>query len=88
MKEKITVSDIEIEPREDGLKVLRITLKKGDKTYIKGARYLAYINEKERKSLFRMWKKDILKRGEANGISEDEMKVNIKALKGEELKDE
>lgn len=88
MEEKIIVSNIEIEPREDGMKVLIITLKKGDKTYTKGARYIRYINKKDRKSIFRAWKREISKIEEENAIDEEEMKVNIKAMEGEELKDE
>lgn len=88
MKEKIIVSNIEEENTPDGIRVLRITLRKGKETFIKGARYVDYIDEKKRKSIFRTWKRDIEKVEAEQAINKDEIEAKIKVLKGEELKDE
>ena len=88
MKEKIIVSNIEEEDTPDGIRVLRITLKKGKQTFIKGARYVDYTDEKKRRSIFRAWKKDIEKAEAEKAIKEDEIEANIKKLKGEEIPDE
>ena len=87
-KEKIIIKDTEIETTPDGIKVVRVTLVKSDKEYIKGARYTDLQDPKKKKSIFRAWKKDIEKVEEEKAINEDEIEANIAALKGEEIPDE
>lgn len=87
-KEKIIIKDTEIEPRDDGITVVRVTLTKGSKEYIRGARYTDLLDPKNKQSIFRTWKKDIEKVEEEKAINEDEIEANIAALKGEEIPDE
>lgn len=89
MKEKkITIKDTELETTPDGIKVVRVTLVKGDKEYIKGAQYTDLQDSKKKKSIFRTWKKDIEKVEAEKAINEDEIEANIKKLKGESIEDE
>jgi len=89
MKEKkITIKETEIETTADGIKVVRVTLVKGDKDYIKGARYTDLQDPKKKKSIFRAWKRDIEKVEAEKVINEDEAEANIKKLKGESIEDE
>ena len=89
MKEKkIIIKDTELETTDDGIKVVRVTLQKGDKEYIKGARYTDLQDPKKKKSIYRAWKKDIEKAEAEKAINEDEVEANIKKLKGESIEDE
>ena len=89
MKEdKIIVSNIEEETTSDGVLVLRVTLKKGKESYVRGARYVDYIDPQKKKSIFRTWKRDIAKIEAEKAINKDEVEANIKKLKGETLPDE
>ena len=87
-KEKIIIKDTEIETTGDGIKVVRVTLVKGGKEYIKGIRYTDLQDPKKKQSVFRTWKQDIAKAEAEKAINEDEIEANIAALKGEEIPDE
>ena len=87
-KERIVIKDTEIETTPDGINVVRVTLLKGSKEYIRGARYLDLQDPKKKKSIYRTWKNDIEKVEAEKAINEDELEVNIKKLKGESIEDE
>jgi CRISPR/Cas system CSM-associated protein Csm4 (group 5 of RAMP superfamily) len=89
MKEKkITIKDTALEPTPDGINVVRVTLLKEGKEYIKGARYTDLQDPRKKKSIYRAWKKDIEKAEAEKAINEDDVEANIKALIGEELKED
>ena len=88
MKEKIIVLNLEVENTPDGVRVLRVTLQKGKNKYVKGARYIHYIDETKRKSIFRTWKREIEQVEAEKAINVSEIEASIEALKGEEIKED
>jgi hypothetical protein len=89
MKEKkITIKDTELETTDDGIKVVRVTLQKGDKEYIKGARYTDLQGPKKKKSIYLAWKRDIENAELEKVVNEDEVEANIKKLKGETINED
>ena len=90
-KEKLVIYEIEEEENPDGIMMARVTLKKGDKTYLRGVRSTDLADPKTNKSIFKHWKNDIEKIEQAQARPENEkkaIKANIEAMKGEEISDE
>jgi hypothetical protein len=89
MKEaKITIKKAKIEKTPDGIKVVRVTLQKGDAEYERGVRYVDMKDPTKKRSVFRTWKKDIDKIEKEKAIKEEDVERDIAALIGEEILDE
>ena len=87
-KDKITIKDTEIEPRDDGITIVRVTLVKGGKEYIRGARYTDLQDPTKKKSIFRAWKRDIEKIEQEKAIKGEDVEKDIAALVGDDISDE
>ena len=91
MAQKIKIEKIEQEETGDGVSVLRITLRKGDKTYVRGVAAADYLDEEhpeKRKSVEKHWRKDIEKIERLKAISKNDITNKIKGIEGKELEDE
>ena len=87
MTQKIIIKKTELEEPEDGIKVVRVTLQKGDAEYVRGVRYVDLKDPRKKQSVFRTWKKDIEKIEKEKAIKEEDIESDIAALIGEEIED-
>lgn len=88
MTQKLIIKKTEIETTPDGIKVVRVTLQKGDAEYVRGVRYVDIKDQKKKQSVFRTWRKDIEKIEKEKAIKEEDVESDIAALVGEEILDE
>ena len=91
MVEKIKIKKIEQEGTEEGVALLRVSLRKGNTVYVRGVAAGDYLDDEhpeKRKSVERHWKKDIEKIERLKGLSKKEIGDKIKGIEGTELTDE
>ena len=91
MTEKLIIFKIKEEETPDGICMLRITLKMGDKLYVRGVQASDMLDPKKKKSIFRHWINSIekIEQTQARPDKEKEaMKKAIKNMEGVEITDE
>jgi hypothetical protein len=90
-KEKLIRQKIEVETNPDGIPLLRVTLRKGANTYVRGVAAADYMDEEhpeKRKSVDRHWINDIEKLERLKEIDKGSLDARAKAMEGEEVLDE
>ena len=91
MTEKLIIFKIKEEETPDGICMLRITLKMGDKLYVRGVQASDMLDPKKKKSIFRHWINSVekIEQTQARPDKEKEaMKKAIKNMEGVEITDE
>jgi hypothetical protein len=90
-KEKLIRQKIEVETNSDGIPLLRVTLRKGANTYVRGVSAVDYMDEEhpeKRRSVERHWLNDIEKIERLKAIDKGSLDAGVKAMEGEEVLDE
>jgi hypothetical protein len=90
-KEKITIDKIETETTPDGIPVLRVTLRRGETTYVRGVSAADFLDDEhpeKRRSVERSWRNDIEKVERLKKVKKSDIEKKIKEIKGKEIADE
>ena len=90
-KEKLIVFKTEEEESENGILIIKVTLKKGDALYNRAAKASDLLDLKKKKSIYKHWKHSIEEIEQAQARPEKDkkaMKADIEAMEGEEISDE
>ena len=84
-KDKLIISKLEEEPQENGNVLLKITLKRGERTFKFAADYDDYMDEYKRRSLNRLFVKRVKQLEKASKTTMNEVKQNIKKFENQEI---